>query len=65
MTKPIPPIQADDRLAWRVPEFAKLVSVSAATIYKMSKAGKIRLEYFGDLPVVPRTEAIRLGLLSA
>jgi hypothetical protein len=59
------PVPNEDRLGWRVAEFAKLVSISPATIYKMGKSGKIRLEYFGDLPVVPRTEAVRLGLISA
>jgi hypothetical protein len=65
MTKPFPPVQADDRLGWRITEFCKLVSVSPATVSKMSKAGKIKLIYLGDLPIVPRSEAIRLGLISA
>jgi hypothetical protein len=65
MTEPTSPSETDDRLAWRVAEFCKLVTVSRATISKMAKAGKITLVYFGDVPVVPRSEAVRLGLISA
>jgi hypothetical protein len=57
--------QSDDRLGWRIAEFCKLVPVSRSLISKMSKEGKINLVYFGDVPVVPRTEAVRLGLLEA
>jgi hypothetical protein len=60
-----PPVQTDDRLGWRIAEFCKLVPVSRSLISKMSKEGKINLVYFGDVPVVPRTEAVRLGLISA
>jgi hypothetical protein len=59
------PAQNDDRLGWRIAEFCKLVPVSRSLISKMSKEGKINLVYFGDVPVVPRTEAVRLGLISA
>jgi hypothetical protein len=58
-------VQSDDRLGWRIAEFCKLVPVNRATISKMAKQGKIHLVYFGDVPVVPRTEAIRLGLITA
>jgi hypothetical protein len=30
----------------------------------MSREGKLNLVYFGDIPVIPRTEAVRLGLIS-
>lgn len=56
---------SDDRLGWRIAEFCKLVPVNRATISKMAKAGQITLVYFGDVPIVPRTEAVRLGLISA
>jgi hypothetical protein len=65
MTNSTSPAQTDDRLGWRVAEFCKLIRVSPATISKMAKAGKISLVYFGDAPVVPRAEAVRLGLISA
>jgi hypothetical protein len=57
------PVQSNDRLGWRIAEFCKLVPVSRSLISKMSKEGKINLVYFGDVPVVPRTEAVRLGLI--
>jgi hypothetical protein len=55
----------DDRLGWRIAEFCKLVPVNRATISKMAKQGELKLVYFGDVPIVPRTEAVRLGLISA
>jgi hypothetical protein len=65
MTIPTSSAQADARLGWRVAEFCKLVPISRATISKMAKQGKLTLIYFGDVPVVPRAEAVRLGLITA
>lgn len=59
------PAQGDDRLGWRVAEFCRLVPVNRATISRMAKQGKLTLIYFGDVPIVPRIEAVRLGLISA
>jgi hypothetical protein len=59
-----PNVQSDDRLGWRIAEFCKLVPVSTGLISKMAKQGKLNLVYFGDVPIVPRTEAVRLGLIS-
>jgi hypothetical protein len=64
MTKPTASAQLDDRLGWRVAEFCKLVPVNRATISKMAKQGKLTLVYFGDVPIVPRSEAVRLGLIN-
>jgi hypothetical protein len=64
MTK-APTIENDNRLGWRVAEFCLLVGMNRATISKMAKLGKLNLIYFGDVPIVPRAEAIRLGLISA
>jgi hypothetical protein len=58
-------VQNDERLGWRVAEFCKLVHIDRSTISKMAKQGKLTLVYFGDVPVVPRSEAIRLGLISS
>jgi hypothetical protein len=58
-------LRNEDRLGWRVAEFCRLVPVSKSLISKMSKEGKLNLIYFGDVPIVPRTEAIRLGLIAA
>jgi hypothetical protein len=66
MTKaPTSSTENDERLGWRVAEFCKLIGMNRATISKMQKAGQLNLIYFGDCPVVPRAEAIRLGLISA
>jgi len=66
MTKaPTSPVESDDRLGWRVAEFCKLVGMNRLTITKMAKLGKLQVVYFGDVPIVPRAEAIRLGLISA
>lgn len=59
------PLHSEDRLGGRVMEFCKLVPVSRPTVMKMAKDGKLNLVYFGDTPIVPRTEAIHLGLISA
>jgi hypothetical protein len=64
MAKP-PAAQSDERLGWRMAEFCRLIHIDRATISKMAKAGQLNLVYFGKCPVVPRTEAIRLGLISA
>jgi hypothetical protein len=45
--------------------FCRLIHVDRATILKMAKAGQINLVYFGKCPVIPRTEAIRIGLITA
>jgi hypothetical protein len=58
-------VQNEERLGWRMAEFCRLIRVDRATVLKMSKAGKLNLVYFGKCPVVPRTEAIRLGLINA
>jgi hypothetical protein len=55
----------DERLGWRMAEFCRLIHIDRATVLKMAKAGQLNLVYFGKCPVVPRTEAIRLGLISA
>jgi hypothetical protein len=60
-----PNLHSEDRLGWRVAEFCTLVPVSKALISKMAKDGKLNLIYFGDVPIVPRTEAVRLGLIAA
>jgi hypothetical protein len=57
--------ESDERLGWRVAEFCKLIGMNRSTISKMAKLGQLNLIYFGDCPIVPRAEAIRLGLINA
>jgi hypothetical protein len=63
--KTSPNVQSDERLGWRVAEFCKLVPVSRGLISKMAREGKLNLLYLGDIPIVTRIEAVRLGLLNA
>jgi hypothetical protein len=56
---------APEVLGWRIAEFAKMISVGRATLSRMAKDGELKLIYFGDIPIVPRTEAVRLGLIKA
>jgi hypothetical protein len=53
-----------DRLGWRINEFCRLVGISRPTLWRMAKTGKVHLEYLGDIPIITRAEAVRLGLLS-
>lgn len=55
----------DERLGWRLNEFCKLVNLSRATLRRMADRGDLKLIYFGGAPLVPRAEAIRLGLIAA
>jgi hypothetical protein len=53
----------DQRLGWRINEWIELTGTSRPTVWRHAKTGKLRLVYIGDIPIVPRTEAIRLGLI--
>jgi hypothetical protein len=53
----------DQRLGWRINEWIELTGTSRPTVWRHAKTGKLRLVYLGDIPIVPRTEAIRLGLI--
>jgi excisionase family DNA binding protein len=54
-----------ERIGWRVNEFAALVNVSRAHLYRMAKANKLTIVRIGDAQLVPRSEAVRLGLIAA
>jgi hypothetical protein len=58
-------IEMENRLGWRFAEFSKMIGMSRLTLSKMQKAGQLQVVYFGDVPIVARAEAIRLGLISA
>jgi hypothetical protein len=55
----------DQRLGWRINEWIALTGTSRPTVWRHAKTGKLRLVYMGDIPIVPRTEAVRLGLIKA
>jgi hypothetical protein len=54
----------DHRLGWRVPEWMKLTGISRQTLWRQVKRGDLRVVYIGHTPLVPRSEAIRLGLIT-
>jgi predicted DNA-binding transcriptional regulator AlpA len=52
-----------DRLCWRLPEWMKLTGTSRPTLWRQVKRGDLKLVYVGPMPMVPRSEAIRLGFI--
>ena len=52
-----------DRLCWRLGEWCSLTGISRPTVWRQAKAGTLRLAYVDKIPVVPRSEAVRLGLV--
>ncbi|MEH2473644.1 putative DNA-binding transcriptional regulator AlpA [Nitrobacteraceae bacterium AZCC 2161] len=56
---------APDRLGWRLPEWMKLTNTSRQTLWRQVKRGDLRIIYVGPTPMVPRSEAIRLGLINS
>jgi predicted DNA-binding transcriptional regulator AlpA len=54
-----------DRLGWRLPEWMKLTGTSRPTLWRQVKRGDLRIVYIGPTPMVPRAEAIRLGLINS
>jgi predicted DNA-binding transcriptional regulator AlpA len=55
----------DRRLGWRLPEWMQLTGISRPTLWRQVKRGDLKLVYVGPTPMVPRSEAIRLGFISA
>jgi hypothetical protein len=53
----------DDRLGWRIAEWCRLTGTSRPTAWRHAKTGKLKIVYMGAIPLVPRTEAVRLGFL--
>jgi hypothetical protein len=64
-----PPLRSslptEARLGWRMDEFSELFSVSREQLWKLEKKGEIRLARLGRISIVPRHEAVRLGLIAA
>lgn len=55
----------DDRIGWRIDEFCRLVGVSRPTVWRLAKSGRLNMSYLGKIPIIPRSEAVRLGLIAA
>ena len=52
------------RLGWRINEWVVKTGTSRPTVWRQVKRGDLRLIYIGRTPIVPRSEAIRLGLIA-
>ena len=57
-------LTASDRLAWRLAEWMKLTGTSRPTLWRQVKRGDLKVVYVGHTPLVPRAEAVRLGLIN-
>lgn len=53
------------QLGWRMGEFAAASGISLATLWRYVKDGKIRTVKIGNVKLIPRSEAQRLGLIAA
>jgi hypothetical protein len=55
----------EERLGWRIAEWVALTGISRPTVWRQAKSGALRLIYIDKIPIVPRTEAVRLGLIES
>jgi hypothetical protein len=60
------PKQSDkpDRFGYRIAEWSEMTGTSRVTTWRNVKRGHLKLVYVGSTPMVPRSEAIRLGLIN-
>jgi len=54
----------DRRLGWRIDEWVAQTGTSRPTVWRQVKRGDLRIVYMGPMPLVPRSEAVRLGLIN-
>jgi transcriptional regulator of acetoin/glycerol metabolism len=54
----------DRRLGWRIDEWVAQTGTSRPTVWRQVKRGDLRIVYIGPMPLVPRSEAVRLGLIN-
>jgi predicted DNA-binding transcriptional regulator AlpA len=55
----------DRRLGWRIDEWVAQTGTSRPTVWRQVKRGDLRIVYIGPMPIVPRSEAIRLGFIKS
>jgi|tagenome__1003787_1003787.scaffolds.fasta_scaffold20799830_1 predicted DNA-binding transcriptional regulator AlpA len=53
------------QLGWRMNEFAAALGISLATVWRYVKDGKVKTVKIGNVKLIPRSEAQRLGLIAA
>jgi hypothetical protein len=54
-----------DRLGWLISEWEALTGTSRTTIWRQVRDGDLRLIQIGQIKLVPRSEAVRHGLIDA
>jgi hypothetical protein len=54
-----------DRLGWRIQEWGALTGISRPTIWRQIRAGRLHVVDVCGIKIVPRSEAVRLGLIVA
>lgn len=52
------------RLGWRIDEWVAQTGTSRPTVWRQVKRGDLRIVYVGPMPMVPRSEAVRLGFIN-
>jgi hypothetical protein len=52
-----------DRPGWRLAEWIALTGTSRPTVWRQIKRGDLNIVRVGGIPIVPRSEAVRLGLV--
>ncbi|SFJ01468.1 hypothetical protein SAMN05216525_11752 [Bradyrhizobium sp. Gha] len=51
------------RLGWRIDEWVAQTGTSRPTVWRQVKRGDLRIVYVGPMPMVPYSEAVRLGFI--
>lgn len=52
-------------LGWRINEWVLLTGTSRPTVWRQIKSGQLKVVNVNGIWLIPRTEAVRLGLLAA
>ena len=52
-----------DRLGFRINEWSRLTGTSRPTVWRQIKDGRLKIVDANGIKLVPRSEAVRLGLL--
>ena len=52
-------------LGWRIGEWVVLTGTSRPTVWRQIKSGALKIVDVNGIKLVPRTEAVQLGLLAA
>lgn len=57
-------VELNGRIGWRISEWNRLTGTSRATTWRQVKAGQLKVIHIGQIPLIPRSEAVRLGLIA-